>query len=216
MKTALVTGSNRGIGAVTARLLRDAGWSVIAPTRKELDLMDYKSAGSLTASLDALDALILNAGEWYSRPLYEQWPHHLYDAFTLNVVSNAQMIQCALDTLRARAGVVVGVSSMRGLVGGVSTMPYSVAKAGLITLLLGYAKEYPGVRFNAVCPGWTDTDMGEIVKATGGVSNPNATPQPPAAVAQAILDLIQGDANGHVVKVVDGKAERVAWQVVHE
>jgi len=103
-------------------------------------------------------------------------------------------------------GCVVMVSSTRGLIGGVNTGPYSCAAAAQIALMQGYAREWPGVRFNVMCPGLTDTRMAAQVRATGG-AKPDAIAQPPRAVAQVIVDLLEGDANGKVVRGVDGEAQ---------
>jgi NAD(P)-dependent dehydrogenase (short-subunit alcohol dehydrogenase family) len=107
-------------------------------------------------------------------------------------------------------GSVTMVSSTRGFIGGVATGPYSAACAAQIALMQGYAREYQGVRFNCVAPGWTDTDMGKEVAATGGVK-PGAVAQPPGAVANVIVDLVEGEANGAVVRVVDGQATMAKW-----
>jgi NAD(P)-dependent dehydrogenase (short-subunit alcohol dehydrogenase family) len=108
---------------------------------------------------------------------------------------------------------VVAVSSTRGFIGGVATMPYSVAKAAQIAMIQGLSREFGGaMRFNCVAPGWTDTKMGEIVKATGGVSNQNAVPQPAEAVASVIVGLVEdGKSNGRVVRVVDSIASDAKW-----
>jgi NAD(P)-dependent dehydrogenase (short-subunit alcohol dehydrogenase family) len=95
----------------------------------------------------------------------------------------------------------------------VETAPYSCAKAAQIALMMGYSREYKGTRFNVVAPGWTDTALGVQVKATGGVSNPNAVPQPASAVAKAIVELVEdGQSNGKILRVVDGEVTQARWQ----
>jgi NAD(P)-dependent dehydrogenase (short-subunit alcohol dehydrogenase family) len=110
---------------------------------------------------------------------------------------------------------VVMVASTRGFIGGIDTGPYSAACAAQIALMLGYAREFKGgpgkARFNCVAPGLTETDMGQIVKATGG-AKPGTVGQPPEAVAAAIVGLVtDGASNGRVVRVVDGVAADAKW-----
>jgi len=212
MKTALITGASRGIGKATADALRAQGWEVIAPTRADLDLNDLGDVVEWATSneIPHLDALIYCAGEWYSRPIQNQLIDPMYDQYRLSVVSMLALIIGLRNKLAG--GVVVACASTRGFIGGVETAPYSCAKAAQIALMQGYAREYQGTRFNVVAPGWTDTDMGKVVKETGGVSNPNAVPQPAQAVADAILRLVIGDENGKVLRVVDGAVTEASWQ----
>jgi NAD(P)-dependent dehydrogenase (short-subunit alcohol dehydrogenase family) len=224
MKTALITGGSRGIGKATAEALRALGWEVIAPGRGELDFCNINSV--VTHEVDWLtsrrvpryDAIVFCHGQWYSRSpfnLEHEKGAAWYKQFTMRVVSPAYLLNFLLASdPNCRPGCVVMVSSTRGFVGGLDTGPYAVACAAQIALMQGYAREYPGVRFNAVAPGWTDTDMGALVKATGGVSkvsNPNAQPQPAQAVADAILRLVTGDENGKVLRVVDGEVTEARW-----
>ena len=195
-KIALITGGSRGIGWVTAETLRQQEWRVIAPRRHELDLSMYQEIDSFA---DELDALIMCGSQWYSHHLTEQYSRHLVEQYILNVVSHYELLHLHLAALSKRRGCVVVVSSTRGLIGGVETAPYSMAKAAQIALVQGFAREYPGVRFNCVCPGLTATRMEEQVRESGGCK-PDAVAQSPQAVAQVIVDLVNDpNANGLVV-----------------
>src|SRR3990167_4792070 len=219
---ALLTGGSRGIGAATANMLRARGWTVIAPTR---DVLDFADTNSLSVYLldwvrmievPQFDAVIFCHGEWTSRSPWQSpgfdpaivW----YRQFTLRVFSPMFLLQFLLGgDPKWHPGCVVMVSSTRGLIGGVDTGPYAAACAAQIALMQGYAREYGGrTRFNAVCPGLTDTDMGRYVMATGG-AKPDAVPQPAEAVAAEIVRLIESGDNGRVMRVVDGVATEAKW-----
>jgi NAD(P)-dependent dehydrogenase (short-subunit alcohol dehydrogenase family) len=220
MSTVLITGGSKGIGKATADLLRSRGWKALVPSHDECDVTDIISLQSYVQRLQRtkmirhIDALILNAHIWYAKPLHAQmWGDFLEQQNY--VIGHWYLMREILkhsDTLQC----VIGVSSMRGLIGGVETAPYSMAKASLIALMQGFAREYQGVRFNAICPGWTDTPMGIIVKATGGVSNPNAVAQPPDVIADAIAYLldVNSTTNGITLKVNGGRTEKFAWKEV--
>lgn len=207
-KTALIIGGSRGIGVVTAELLRGKGWGVIAPTRKEYDVQ-YPSSSRAALNFESLHALIYSVGEWHSAETASYTD--FLRQYRLSVIGLYAALCEFLPALLKVRGCVVAVSSTRGLIGGVKTAPYSGGKAAQIALMQGFAREYAGVRFNVVAPGLTDTQMGQQVRDTGGCK-PDAVAQKPEAVAAAILRLIESDANGKVVKVVDGKESEVAWR----
>lgn len=211
MPRALITGGSRGIGAATVKILEAQGWEVLAPTREELWIQDSINVAEYARQLSYMDinAFIMNAHEWFSMTLNRQKTID-FGQQMMYVVHHWYLLRAMLTRRYLKS--VVAVSSMRGLVGGVNTAPYSMAKAALIAMMQGFAKEYGGVRFNTICPGWTDTDMGVIVKNTGGVSNPNAVVQSPVFVAEQIVRVLTDtQANGQVWRVNGGVAERVAW-----
>lgn len=226
-KRALITGGSRGIGLDTRRLLEARGWTVESPSRSIIDFADPTSIVNYELELITcfqhdstfrFEALIFCHGEWYSRSPFEErrdpaiaW----YRQYTMRVFSPIHLINFFLRSdPRRRPKSVVMISSTRGLIGGVDTAPYSAACAAQIALMQGYAREYPEVRFNALAVGLTDTDMGRQVIATGGCK-PDAIAQPPEAVASAIVSLIEdGTSNGRVVRVVDGKANDMTWEVI--
>ncbi len=221
MKTAFLTGGSRGIGEATRSLLREHEWNVTAPPRRVLDFADPNSIGMTEIDwingleVPEFNAVIFCHGEWYSRSPWQNrgdpaiiW----YRQMTMRVFTPMYLLQFLLGgDPRWHPECVIMVSSTRGLIGGVNTGPYAVACAAQIALMQGYAREYPGVRFNCVCPGLTDTDMGRQVIATGG-AKPDAVAQPAEAVARVIVDLVEdGVSNGKVMRVVEGQASEAKW-----
>lgn len=214
-KFALVTGSSRGIGSVTANLLHDRGWGIHGPCREHLDFSKFESVmGLINTWLNAnavpyFDALIFCHGTWYAQPPINQGVQDWHEQYYQRVTFPWMLIDFLLGGQKPPSSVVM-VASTRGFIGGVPTGPYSVACAAQIALMQGYAREWPDCRFNVVCPGLTDTDMGREVIATGG-AKPDAVPQPVEAVARAIVGLVDGDATGQVLRVVDGQVTQAKW-----
>lgn len=210
-KTALVTGGSRGIGKCVVDLLRAHGWDVIAPTRAEFDMDESNSVlDSFKVMRNKLpDAVVFCHGEWYSEELEEMEWSAWIDQYEQRVVNPIKIIQYLLLNEIPKDCVIM-VSSTRGFIGGVDTGPYSAACAAQIALMQGYAREYQGVRFNCVAPGLTDTDMGQDVIKTGG-AKPGAAMQPPEVVASAIVGLIESDADGEILRVVDSQITKARW-----
>jgi NAD(P)-dependent dehydrogenase (short-subunit alcohol dehydrogenase family) len=193
MSVSLVTGANKGIGYATARLLVDAGHTVYVAARDvdrgqkaalelgarfvQLDVTDDASVesalGSVIRAEGRLDLLVNNAGTSASRT---DGPGAL-SGFDANVVGVIRVTQASLKALHESANpVVVNVTSDLGSFAAVTdparrqydvqAIVYSATKAAVNMLTVQYAKAYPGIKFNAVAPGFTATDL------TGGNGRP--------------------------------------------
>jgi NAD(P)-dependent dehydrogenase (short-subunit alcohol dehydrogenase family) len=184
---AVVTGANRGIGQAVALAFLRSGWPVVAvartlesldglldragPHRASLERMacDVADAGQLETTCAALRArspvpsvLVNNAGVSLSAPVERTARADLERVLAINAV--APYLLCAALIPRmagAGGGRVVNVSSIAGLRGIRYTSAYCASKHALIGLTRALAVEWAdrGVTVNAVCPGWTDTDM---------------------------------------------------------
>ena len=172
----LVTGSTRGIGFETARLLAAEGARVATTGRGEAPgfgealhvVADLSRPGEpervvaeAAAALGGLDVLVNNVGVARIAG-FEEVPDEEWDEYwQLNVMSYVRAIRAALPILRGRGGgAIVNVSSTAGKRPSTSMPHYSVMKAAVLSLsrLVAdvYAKE--GIRCNAVTPGPTATE----------------------------------------------------------
>lgn len=210
----LLTGGSGGMGRAILERMPE-GYSVLAPSRFELDMADpVEVVEFLFQQPYSRPAHVIFAhGTWTSRPVSDR-PQPAFDPdweyqYQERVIGPWTLV----DMLLKRGGLesVTVVSSTRGLMGGADTAAYSTMCAAQLALVSGYARECPDVRFNAVAPALTATRMAEAVISTGG-ARPGAIPQDPGAVADAVIELMQSKKSGIILRVVDGQVSRMTWE----
>jgi len=187
MTVTLITGANKGIGFETARQLLELGHVVYIGARDvergekaaatlgarfvQLDVTDDASVSSALATIDSaegrLDVLVNNAGILGSEVINGPEAVRVFDTNTVGVV---RVTEAALPLLRNSSNpTVVNVSSSLGSFWAVNNperpefnVPlalYSASKSATTMLTVQYAKSQPGIKFNALEPGTTATDM---------------------------------------------------------
>lgn len=175
MKTAVVTGGTRGIGAGIARALADAGWQVIAASAsqaerdafkphagvetRDLDVTDQASVAGLFGALNRLDGLVNCAGILRREAEYD------LDVFArvldVNLTGTMRCCVAAHDLLAGTNGAIVNTASMLSTFGGPLVPAYSASKGGVAQLTKALAGRWAedGIRVNAIAPGWIETEM---------------------------------------------------------
>lgn len=177
---ALVTGASRGIGAAIAQAMRDAGFFVSG-----LSLHGSRDGIGDVAACDVTDAiavasafaaarerhgpihvLVNNAGQAMGAPFLRSDMSLLDRLLDVNLKGAWHCIQAALPDMRTGGwGRVINIASTAGLTGYAYTSAYCASKHALVGLTRALAVELAGdaktadVTVNALCPGFTDTDM---------------------------------------------------------
>lgn len=245
---AVVTGAGSGIGRATAERLAEAGCQVtligrhIGRLQETADRIgdlafaapaDVTDPDALAAAIEVgrdrfgpIDILINNAGAATSAPFLKTDADAFRAMLALNLEAPAEAARLVLPgMLTRRWGRIVNVASTAGLKGYAYVSAYVAAKHGLVGLTRALALEVAakGVTVNAVCPGFTETDLiaksiESIIAKTGrseeearaalAASNPQGRLITPDEVAQTIVWLCGDGAsgiNGAAVPVAGGE-----------
>lgn len=178
-KSALITGSSKGIGLAIARALHQAGCHVLLNGRTEASLQQacaslgtdrvsylvgdvsdpveaQKIADAARTHFGSLDILVCNVGSGASVPPGEETAAEWQRVFATNLWSCTNMVESCRDLIRKQTGSILCISSICGN----ETIPgapvtYSTAKAALNAFVKGIARPLgkDGIRINAIAPG---------------------------------------------------------------
>ncbi|WP_407179232.1 SDR family NAD(P)-dependent oxidoreductase [Bradyrhizobium sp. STM 3562] len=223
---ALVTGGGRGIGREVAAALVRAGATVtvVGRHRPALDAVVAAGAAHFAEVADVveqsavhsaiaaaavrqpIDILIANAGTAGSAPFEKSDDALFRRMMDVNFMGVVHAIQAVLPGMKDRPyGRIVAVASTAGLKGYSYVSAYSAAKHAVVGLVRSLALELASTRVtvNAVCPGFTDTDLvatsiDNIMKKTG------------RSREQALADLSRHNPQGRLVTPAE-VADTVLW-----
>jgi len=188
-KNAVITGSTSGIGLGIARALAAQGCNVmlnglgdpekIEATRTALAAefgitVSFQGADmtrpdeitalmeTAAAALGSIDILVNSAGIQHTSPVEEFAPDRWESIIAINLSSSFYAIRNAVPLMRRNGwGRIINIASVHGLVASVNKAAYVSAKHGLVGLTKVVALETAGsgITCNAICPGWTRTEL---------------------------------------------------------
>lgn len=188
MKTVIVTGADRGIGAATAKAFAKRNYNVAiwyhteAENARQVqrqilseggiaevfccDVTDFRAVQRTVSQVEfrfgEIDVLVNNAGIALQKLFCDLTSEDWRRVLSVDLDSVFYCCKAVAPRMAERSsGSIVNVSSMWGQIGGACEVAYSAAKAGVLGLTKALAKELSlaGVRVNCICPGVIDTGM---------------------------------------------------------
>lgn len=241
-KNALVTGAGRGIGKAIALELaakgafvivnyngsKDAAEQTVAEIKAaggdavayQCSVSDYEACGAMITALIKeyahIDILVNNAGITRDGLLMKMSEEDFDAVINTNLKGCFNTIRhMSRYFLKQRAGKIINISSVSGILGNAGQANYSASKAGVIGLTKAVARELAsrGINVNAVAPGFVETDMtdalSDSVKENLKSQIPLGKIGHPQDIAKAVEFLASPDADyitGQVLSVDGGMA----------
>ena len=162
-KSVFITGASRGIGLATAKKFTQAGYTIIAPTRSEMDLSSPESIRSYFEQENLnVDCIVNNAGINPLANIEDVEDSDLNETLAVNLVAPMLILKALVPFMKERRyGRIINISSIWGVVSKEKRVVYSTAKNGLhgITNTLAVELGPFNILVNTVCPGFTNTEL---------------------------------------------------------
>lgn len=200
MSNVMITGTRGGIGRALVEAFAEAGYSIIACTRKpdtafneylvrveskynckvyqaHFDITDTiamkQEVKRVLAEVERIDVLVNNAGVAHGGMFSMTKIQTIRDVFEVNLFSYMELTQLLLRGMfRNKSGCIINMASISGLDQKAGNSAYGTSKAAVIAWTKTLAAEIGqfGIRVNAIAPGLTDTNMAKQMEEKAGLS----------------------------------------------
>ncbi len=224
MKTAIVFGGSKGIGAQIAREFANCGYFVVINynssklTAEKLadelknavalkaDVKNYKEVKALADDVIKLkgqiDVAVVSSGISRKNLIIDTTEDEIKDVIDTNLIGTINAIKAVSENMLSNhKGKIITIASMWGEVGASMESIYSASKGGVIAFTKAMAKElgYNGINVNCISPGLIDTDMNKDLSKEDIDSLIENTPSSrigvPQDIAKAAIFLASDDAS---------------------
>lgn len=235
-KTAIITGSSRGLGKAIAIKLGQLGANIVLNGTTASEAInrtceELKAAGvnvavsvgdvrnleyvetMVNTALDtfgSIDILVNNAGVTRDKLIMKMSEGDWDDVLDINLKGAFLCTKAVTRTMmKQRSGKIINVTSVAGVMGNPSQANYSASKAGLIGLTKATAKELAtrGINCNAVAPGLISTDMTEVLSDSIKENYLNSIPQKRFGTPEDVANVVGF--------LVSDEANYITGQVIH-
>jgi 3-oxoacyl-[acyl-carrier protein] reductase len=165
VKNLVITGGGGDLGKALATVFAEAGWNVFTPSRCELDVIDSAAIRNYFDSRQ-LDLLVCAAGITRDVPLLRMRENEWDEVIAVNFQGSTNCAAAVLPgMIRQGHGHIVFISSYSALHPPAGQAAYAASKAALLGLTGDLAARYgsSNIRFNAILPGFMETQMTQTV-----------------------------------------------------